>query len=66
MAIGRSFRHPGTKRVPSSEKELQLFVEKHYTKKLTEIEPSRKSAAARKVPFEIFGTPVIEIEEQDA
>jgi hypothetical protein len=39
-------------------KKLQVLTEKHYTKKLTEIEPSRKSAAARDVPFEIFGTPV--------
>ena len=36
-------------------KKLQVSIEKHYTKKLTEIEPSRKSAATRKPPFEVFG-----------
>ena len=46
---------PPTKRLPVFKKKLQVSIEKHYTKKLTEIEPSRKSAAARKPAFELFG-----------
>jgi hypothetical protein len=44
MAIGRSFRHPGTKRVPSSEKNFKYRKKSITQRSLTEIEPSRKSA----------------------
>jgi hypothetical protein len=38
---------PGTTRIPSARKKLQVLIEKYYTQgNLTESKPSRKSAAA--------------------
>ena len=46
---------PPDKQPPISRKNFKYRPRSITERKLTEIEPSRKGAAARKAPFEVFG-----------